>query len=185
MITFFMRSSRKGREMMVRKHSLLTVCSVVFSLLLVSSTAFSEANSDPVVTGKPVKEIINESLSQGKGICTVVGDMIRAGNDTGETVESAILAGHSACTVVRCAVEAGGKLDDVVAGAFRAGASSDVIVTCCVDGGAESADLARIIERLGLPGLGYTPPAQNQVYVPTYVSTIGGGGGVSASPFRP
>lgn len=166
---------------------------VMFSLtflLVLPSIAFSDVTTKPAATTRTVREIMAESLARGKTICIVVGDMIRAANKagqniTGEVVENAILLGHPACVVVKCAVEAEGKLEDIVAAAFRVGASSDVIVTCCVDGGAEYAALARVIERLCLPGLGYTLPASSQVYVPALVSTLGGGGGASVSPFRP
>ncbi len=154
-------------------------------LLVTPSVVFSDIRTNSVASAKPVKDIIAESLSRGKGICAVVGDMIRAGNNAGEVVDNAILMGNPACLVVKCAVEAGGKVEDVVSAAFRVGTSSDVIVTCCMDAGVESAALAGIIERLCLPGLGYTPPVSGQAYVPTFVSTLGGGGGVSVSPFRP
>ncbi len=160
---------------------LLAVLSLVFP-----SAVFSENKANSSTTqGVYVRDIIAQSLSKGKGICTVVGDLIRAGNNVSDVVENAILLGYPSCVVVKCAVEVGGKLEDVVSAAFRVGASSDVIVTCCVEGGADSTVLARIIERLCLPGLGYTPPPADQVYVPTFVSTLGGGGGVSTSPFRP
>ncbi|HWR58202.1 MAG TPA: hypothetical protein VN328_04865, partial [Thermodesulfovibrionales bacterium] len=157
----------------------------LLSCLAVSSIAFSALKTNSVITGKPVpvRDIMAESLSRGKTICAVVGDMIRAGENTGEVVENAILLGHPACVVVRCAVEAGGQLEDIVTAAFRVGANSDVIVTCSIDGGAQSAALAGIIERLCLPGLGYTPPVSGRPYVPTFVSTLGGA--ATASPFRP
>ena len=159
---------------------------LVVICLVFPSSAFSESKANSSATqGVYVSDIITQSLSQGKSICTAVGDLIKAGNNVEDVVQNAILLGYPSCVVVKCAVEAGGKLEDVVSAAFRVGASSDVIVTCCVEGGADSTVLARIIERLCLPGLGYTPPPADQVYVPTFVSTLGGGGGVSTSPFRP
>ncbi len=180
-----MKSLNKESEMTGGKGPSLAVIFAVFFFILAPTVAFCTTGSDSVISGKAVKEIMTESLNRGKSICAVVGDMIKAGANTGDVVENAILLGHPACVVVKCAVEAGGKLEEVVAAAFRVGASSDVIVTCCVDGGAESAALAGIIERLCLPGLGYTPPAADRVNVPTFVSTLGGGGGASVSPFIP
>ena len=171
---------------MHRKRTLIVMFFLLFVFLVVPAVAFSEIKANSATTpGVSVRDIIAQSLSQGKSICTVVGDMIKAGNNVADVVENAILLGYPACVVVKCAVEAGGKLEDVVSAAFRVGANSDVIVTCCIEGGADSMILARIIERLCLPGLGYTPPPADQVYVPTFVSTLGGGGGVSTSPFRP
>lgn len=134
-----------------------------------------------------IRNEMSNAFASGKGVCPVVSDMIRAGKDTLETVKNAVLLGHPACVVVKCAIDAGGKLEDVITGAFRAGAASDVIVTCLVDAGVDSNVLAGVIERLGLPGLGYTPVSAGPSYVPAFAPTIGGGGGgeKSVSPFKP
>ncbi len=134
-----------------------------------------------------IRQSISDELSRGKDVCAVVTDMIRSGKNTLEIVNNAIAMGHPACVVVRCAIEAGGTLEDVITGAFRSGATSDIIVTCAVEGGADPDALARAIERLGLPGLGYTPPPATTAYTPTFAPTIGGGGGGTGvvSPFRP
>jgi hypothetical protein len=115
----------------------------------------------------------------------VVREIIRTGNDTAETVNNSILMGYPACVVVRCAIEAGGKLEDVITAAYKAGATSDIIVTCLVEAGVDTDVLARTIERLGLPGLGYTPVATLPGYSPTFSQPIGGGGGGTVSPVRP
>jgi len=134
-----------------------------------------------------IRDLITAGLSKGQSICTVVGDMIRTGKDCSETVNNAIVLGHPACVVVRCAIEAGGKLEDVITAAYRAGATSDIIVSCLVDAGVDTDVLARTIERLGLPGLGYTPPPVATGYTPSFAPAIGGGGGGggTVSPIRP
>jgi hypothetical protein len=171
---------------MGRKQALFVVLSFLCVSIFIPVAASSAVTTNSAVApAATVRDIIAQSLSQGKTICDVVEETIKAGNNVLEVVENAILMGYPACIVVKCAVEAGGKLEDVVTAAFRVGASSDVIVTCCMEGGADSVILARIIERLCLPGLGYTPPPADQVYVPTFVSTLGGGGGTVTSPFRP
>lgn len=158
---------------------------IIFLILTTPAITFSETGTTPPATVRAVRDIMVEQFSRGRTVCSVVEDMIKAGYNTTEIVETAILMGHPACLVVKCALEAGGKLEDVVTAAFRVGASADVIVTCSIAGGAESTALARIIERFCLSGMGFTPFSTDQTYLPTITPTIGGGGGVSASPFRP
>lgn len=171
---------------MSRKKGFAVILSAVFFISFLPSVALC-GSTNSASFDKPIRDMIADSLSKGKGICTVVGDMIKTGKDTSETVRNAILMGHPACVVVRCAVETGAKLEEVIIAAFRAGATSDIIVTCAVDGGADHGALARAIERLGLPGLGYTPPPIIPAYTPTFAPTIGGGGGGrgTVSPFSP
>jgi hypothetical protein len=154
----------------------------VFLPVSASSQVKNENPSD-----NTIRDSIAEALSGGKDVCAVVSELIRSGKNTTEIVNNTIVMGHPACEVVRCAIEVGGVLEDVIVGAFRAGATSDVIVTCCIEGGAEAEALARAIERLGLPGLGYTPPPAAPAYTPTFAPAIGGGGGGrgTVSPFRP
>lgn len=130
---------------------------------------------------------IGEQIKKGRSICSIVEQFIRTEANASEVVECAIKAGHPACVVVRCAIEAGGKLEDVIVAAFRAGASSDVIVSCAIEGGAEPDALAAAVDRLALPGLGYTPPPAPVAFVPAFAPSIGGGGGGrrSVSPFLP
>ena len=160
--------------------------SFIFFVLVMPYPAPCEVRSQAPVD-KFVRDLIVEGLAKGKGICTVVGDMIKGGKDCSQTVNNAIVMGHPACVVVRCAIEAGGRLEDVITAAYRAGATSDIIVTCLIEGGADPDVVARIIERLGLPGLGYTPPPVAPVYSPTFAPAIGGGGGGTGtvSPKRP
>ena len=169
-----------------RKASVICFISLAYLIVLFPAVAPCQAGSNAAVDTS-VRDGISEALSQGKGVCAVVGDMIRSGKNTSDTVLAAITMGHPACVVVRCAVEAGGRLDDVITGAFRAGATSDIIVTCAIDGGANPDAVARAIERVGAPGLGYTPPPTGPVYTPTFAPAIGGGGGGrgTVSPFRP
>lgn len=171
-------------QMMPKK--MFSVIALITLLSVYPLSVHSDIRTD-VAANRPAREIITDALSKGNGICTVVGDVIKAGGNTADTVENAIMMGHPSCVVVRCAIAAGGQLEDVIISAFRAGASSDVITTCAVEGGADTDALARAIERFALPGLGYTPPAPTYtVYIPTFVPTIGGGGGgESTSPFRP
>jgi len=131
-----------------------------------------------------VHDLIVEGLAKGQDICRVVGDLIREGKECSETVNNSISMGYPACVVVRCAIEAGGKLEDVISAAYRAGTTADIIVTCLVEAGIDTDTLASTIERLGLPGLGYTPPSATTPYTPTFAPTIGGGGGI-VSPIRP
>ena len=160
--------------------------SVVLLIMLFPSFALCQVRNNGAFD-KSIRDSISDALSRGKGVCAVVTDMIRSGKDTSDTVNNAILMGHPACVVVRCAVEAGGRLDEVITGAFRAGATSDIIATCAIEGGADPEALARAIERLGLPGLGYTPPPTTPAYTPTFAPAIGGGGGGrgTVSPFKP
>jgi hypothetical protein len=160
--------------------------SLIFVILVIPYTASSEAPGT-APNDKSVHDLIVRSLSKGKGICTVVGDMIKGGTDCSRTVYNAIAMGHPACVVVRCAVEAGGRLEEVITAAYRSGATSDIIVTCLIEGGADPDAVARTIERLGLPGLGYTPPPAAPVYSPTFAPSIGGGGGGTGivSPKKP
>ena len=168
-----------------RAFAVLLFSVVLLGVLLPASAPCQVRNNGAF--DKSIRDSISDALSRGKGVCTVVADMIRSGKDTTETVNSAIMLGHPACVVVRCAIEAGGRFEDVITGAFRAGATSDVIVTCCIEGGADPEALARAIERLGLPGLGYTPPPTTPAYTPTFAPAIGGGGGGrgTVSPFKP
>ncbi len=170
---------------MVRK-KLLAMPGVIFFLLAFSHTAPCDAqNGNPFDAS--IREQIAAGLNKGQGICAVVGNMIRSGKDCSDTVNNAIVMGHPACVVVRCAIEAGGKLEDVVSAAYKAGATSDIIVSCLVDEGVDTDMLARTIERLGLPGLGYTPPPVTPGYTPTFAPDIGGGGGGrgTVSPAKP
>lgn len=162
---------------------LVSIC--LCGIFLPVSAPCQVKNDNP--SDNAIRDRISEALSGGKDVCTVVSEMIRSGRNTTEIVNSTIVMGHPACEVVRCAIEVGGQLEDVIVGAFRAGATSDVIVTCCIEGGAEAEALARAIERLGLPGLGYTPPPAVPAYTPTFAPAIGGGGGGrgTVSPFRP
>ncbi|MCL5023984.1 MAG: hypothetical protein M1497_11590 [Nitrospirae bacterium] len=161
------------------------VISLIFMVPLPGMSAVAVQGDTAFDTS--VRNEMSNSLATGKGVCPVVSEMIRAGRDTLETVKNAILLGHPACVVVKCAIEGGGKLEDVITGAFRAGAASDVIVTCLVEAGVDSNLLAGVIERLGLPGLGYTPLSAGPAYTPTFAPAIGGGGGgqSSVSPFKP
>lgn len=138
-------------------------------------------------TNDSINSFIQDQIKRGKSICSAIGELIRSGANVSEVVESSIKAGHQACVVVRCGIEAGGKLEDVIAGAFRAGASSDVIVSCAIEGGAEPDAIAAAVDRLALPGLGYTPPPAPVAFVPAFAPSIGGGGGGrrSVSPFLP
>lgn len=139
------------------------------------------------VAVSPMATSIQEQIQKGKSICSVIGELIRSGYNVTDIVEESIKAGHSACIVVRCAIEAGGRLEDVIVAAFRAGASSDVIVSCAIEGGAEPDAISATIDRLALPGLGYTPPPAPVAFVPAFAPSIGGGGGGrrSVSPFQP
>ncbi len=154
----------------------------VIALLLLSHPVHAQ-NEQPLET--PVRDFILAGLNQGKSICTVVQELIRTGKDCSEIVNNSIVMGHPACVVVRCAIEAGGKLEDVITAAFRAGATADIIVTCLVEAGVDTDVLARTIERLGLPGLGYTPPPVTAGYSPAFAPAIGGGGGGTVSPIKP
>lgn len=131
--------------------------------------------------------LIQEQIKKGRSICVAVNELIRSGTSVSDVVEGAIRTGHPACVVVRCAIEAGGKLEDVIVAAFRAGSSSDVIVSCAIEGGAEPDAIAAAVDRLALPGLGYTPPPAPVAFVPAFAPSIGGGGGGrrSVSPFLP
>lgn len=172
---------------MSSKRSLAVLLSLAVLILALLAPAPCGAQSgSPFDTS--VRNSITDGLARGKSICVVVGDMIRGGKDCSETVNNAIVMGHPACVVVRCAIEAGGKLDDVITAAYRAGATPDIIVTCLLEAGVDTDALARTIERLGLPGLGYTPPPVAPAYTPTFAPTIGGGGGGgtgTVSPIRP
>jgi hypothetical protein len=143
--------------------------------------AFAISSNDSVNT------MIREQINKGRSICAAIGELIRSGTNVSDVVEGSIRAGHPACIVVRCAIEAGGRLEDVITAAFRAGASSDVIVSCAIEGGADPNAISMAIERLALPGLGYTPPPAPVAFVPAFAPSIGGGGGGrrSVSPFIP
>ncbi len=156
---------------------------LILVLLLLSPSVYGSQSESPLDT--PVRDLIIAGLNQGKSVCAVVQELIRAGRDCSEIVNNSIVMGHPACVVVRCAIEAGGKLEDVITAAYRAGATADIIVTCLVEAGVDTDVLASTIERLGLPGLGYTPPPAGAGYSPTFAPTIGGGGGGIVSPIRP
>lgn len=157
---------------------------LIFSLILlfISGTGVEAVSQDD-----SIKAFIQEHIQKGRSICSAVGELVRSGTNVSDVVEESIRAGHSACIVVRCAIEAGGRLEDVIVAAFRAGASSDVIVSCAIEGGAEPDAIASAIDRLALPGLGYTPPPAPVAFVPAFAPAIGGGGGGrrSVSPFSP
>lgn len=138
-------------------------------------------------TNDSINSFIQDHIKRGSSICSAVGELVRSGANVSEVVESSIKAGHQACIVVRCCIEAGGKLEDIIVAAFRAGASSDIIVSCAIEGGAEPDAIAAAVDRLALPGLGYTPPPAPIAFVPAFAPSIGGGGGGrrSVSPFLP
>ncbi len=172
---------------MNRKRAVATLLfSVVVLISLLPASAPCQVGNKGALDNS-VRDSIADALSGGKGICSVVSDMIRSGGNTSDIVNNAIAMGHPACVVVRCAIQAGGKLEDVITAAYRAGATSPVIVTCLIEAGVDTDVLARTIERLGLPGLGYTPPPVTPGYTPTFAPVIGGGGGGTGtvSPVQP
>jgi len=126
-----------------------------------------------------IRYTLAEALAKGKGVCTVVGDLIKDGMSSAQVVENAILMGHPPCIVVRCAIDAGGKLEDVITAAFRTGATSDVIITCCMLAGIPVEALTRILECRGYPCL------WDDVVRSTPAAVGGGGGERPVSPFRP
>jgi len=125
-----------------------------------------------------IRYTLADGLTKGKGVCAVVGDLIKDGMSSAQVVENAILMGHPPCIVVRCAIDAGGKLEDVITAAFRTGATSDVIISCCMLAGIPVEALTRILECRGYPCMW-------DDVVRSIPATVGGGGGSSASPFRP
>lgn len=144
---------------------------------LIPSLALSQVKDIPL-PDTSIRYALAEALTKGRGVCGVVGDLIKSGMASAQVVENAILMGHPACIVVRCAIDAGGKLEDVITAAFRTGATSDVIITCCMLAGIPVEALTRILECRGYPCLW-------DDVVRSAPATVGGGGGTSASPFRP
>jgi len=66
------------------------------------------------------------------------------------------------CQVVKDTIQGGGNSEEIIIGAIGAGATSDVVSRCAVDAGVEPDKIAKIFEREGLPGLGYTPRSQTR-----------------------
>jgi hypothetical protein len=156
---------------------LITALIAGILISLIPSVAISQVKDIPP-PDTSIRYTLAEALTKGKGVCAVVGDLIKDGMSSAQVVENAILMGHPACVVVRCAIDAGGKLEDVITAAFRTGATSDVILTCCMLAGIPVEALTRILECRGYPCLWDN-------VVSGVPATIGGGGGSSVSPFRP
>jgi len=125
---------------------------------------------------QPVQDYLNEAFIQKKDICEVVKGALKDKYECRDVVKASIQEGHAACLVVRCAIEGGGPLEGIVKGALEAGATSDVISRCAIDAGADLRELAGIMQREGLPGLGYTPPPVGGP-TPIAVGPPGGGSG--------
>ncbi|MBI5640008.1 MAG: hypothetical protein HZA17_06240 [Nitrospirae bacterium] len=151
------------------------------TVLIVISLAMIFAD---VVIAAELKDVLSERYAEQKDICPPVKSTIREGIDTRDVVRVALLMGHSACYVIKCSIEAKGELEKIIFGAIEGGATADVISRCAVEAGAIPDEIARILERADLPGLGYTPPPG----APSPV--IGGfpggprGGGLIISPSR-
>ena len=156
---------------------LITGCVVAILISLIASPAVSQVKDIPP-PDTSIRYTLAEALTKGKGVCAVVGDLIKDGMSSAQVVENAILMGHPACIVVRCAIDAGGKLEDVITAAFRADATSDVIITCCMLAGIPVDALARVLECRGYPCLWDN-------VVRSTPATVGGGGAGPVSPFRP
>lgn len=132
-----------------------------------------------------VREELADKLKISRDICPAIKSSISSGTNTKEVVKTAIQMGQPACYVIKCALDAGGGLDQVVLGAIEAGATGEVTARCATDAGAQPEDVARVLEREGLPGLGYTPPPTGPS--PITVTYPGGdrpGGFMSPSSFR-
>jgi hypothetical protein len=157
---------------------LITGCIVAILISLISSPAISQVKDIPP-PDTSIRYTLAKELSTGKGVCAVVGDLIRAGMSSAQVVENAILMGHAPCVVVRCAIDAGGELEDVITAAFRADANSEVILTCCILAGIPVDALARILECRG------SPCFWDNVVTARAATVGGGGGGIPVSPFRP
>ena len=157
---------------------LITGCIVAILISLIPSPAISQVKDIPP-PDTSIRYTLAKELSTGKGVCAVVGDLIKAGMSSAQVVENAILMGHAPCVVVRCAIDAGGELEDVITAAFRADANSEVILTCCILAGIQIDALARILECRGYPCL------WDNVITARAATVGGGGGGIPVSPFRP
>lgn len=159
---------------------LFTVVIVTILISLVPCPANSQVKDIPP-PDTSIRYTLSEALSKGRGVCGVVGDLIKDGMSSAQVVENAILMGHPACIVVRCAIDAGGKLEEVITAAFRTGATSDVILSCCMLAGIPVEALTRILECRGYPCLW-----DDVVMSQSSPAAIGGGGGDRpVSPFRP
>lgn len=163
---------------MKRPNVLIPTFLGIVLISLTPSLAISQVKDIPP-PDTSIRYTLAEALTKGKGVCAVVGDLIKDGMSSAQVVENAILMGHPPCIVVRCAIDAGGKLEDVITAAFRAGATSDVIITCCMLAGIPVDALARILECRGYPCL------WDDVVRSTPATVGGGGSSISASPFRP
>lgn len=153
----------------------LVLLLLVIALLLVAIMV-----SGGVAHARDTQSLISEKLSVQKDICPAVKSVISENGNTAATVTTAIQMGHSACTVVKCSIEGGASLEQVIFGAVAAGASPDVISRCSTEAGARPDEVAAVLGREELAGLGYTPPGGS----PVAIGFPGGGrsGGIYISP---
>lgn len=153
----------------------------VIALVSIAVFAFSMSPLYALTT----RDVLSEKYASMKDICPVVKSSLAEGMNTRDVVKTSIQMGHAPCTVVKCSLDAGGGLEQTILGAIDGGATSDVVSRCAIDAGAGPEEIARILEREGLPGLGYTQLPPTLTPVTANVPGSGRGGGfVSPSRFR-